>query len=360
MSSVHENWKEKIAWLKKFKQVYGDVNVTAAHDFKLYRWVTKIRNEYQRNHLTESQLNDLNELGFDEDNWNRHIQQLLRFKEEFGHANVPSTYHHPVDGSTLSVWVHNIRHLKTWKLSWERIGQLDKIGLRHNRDVLSGLPNQEDTSPHSTQYFEQPEPQHQKSLSPHNLEQQQSHQTQKKKSSSAQSLKQPQREQHDATKRTLPATPNSIASKSNKKTKKTQRESPSKKTTPSGQKASKATTTTNSIPERKLTPENVTYRDIIYSRSKKFKFLPYDIALTIILMYWYNSEPLKYHTLERKNDPYDQYEYLLTSLFQICSSNKRSRMDADIDDTSERRIALQNVQYLLTISKLGRSFIIEK
>ena len=105
----------------EFKKEFGHVCVPVKYK-PLWTSVKRIRNGAIK--LTDAQINKLVELGFV---WNAHeytfeirYQELLEFKEKFGHVRVPRNY------GSLGSWVAYIR--KPDKASEEQKSRLNKIG----------------------------------------------------------------------------------------------------------------------------------------------------------------------------------------------------------------------------------------
>ncbi len=97
---------------------------------KLGRWVDNQRKFYRKGKLSEEREQRLRELGFKfslhEAAWQELCGQLVKFKQEFGHVNVPDPYS---ENQKLVGWVKTQRNrYKQGKLSKERIQKLEGIG----------------------------------------------------------------------------------------------------------------------------------------------------------------------------------------------------------------------------------------
>ena len=103
----------------------------------------------QREHperLDDRQRRLLDELGFDwrrisphERSWQERLEAARRFRDQFGHVDIPQSYVTP-EGIKLGVWVNNVR--RRWGgLSPERRAQLIELGLRRSaRTTPSPVP----------------------------------------------------------------------------------------------------------------------------------------------------------------------------------------------------------------------------
>lgn len=132
-----------ITKLRNFKEKYGHCNVPNRYkeDPSLGHWVSDIRGAYKkiklgkstRMNLTQSKIDQLEEMGFEWDainlSFDMHIAKLQKFKEKYGHFNVPRKYE---DDPTLGSWVGTMR-LQLGKssrtnLTQANIKKLEEIG----------------------------------------------------------------------------------------------------------------------------------------------------------------------------------------------------------------------------------------
>ncbi|MBF8981938.1 Helicase associated domain protein [Lutibacter sp. B2] len=121
-------WKQRYEELKQYKKQYGHCNVPRSwEDNKLLgNWVHYMRTDKKL--LTNEQIRKLNDLGFVWDNkkerWDRMFTELVEFKEEHGHCDVPTRYD---KNKPLANWIHIQRQSRN-KLTKEQIDKLNHIG----------------------------------------------------------------------------------------------------------------------------------------------------------------------------------------------------------------------------------------
>jgi hypothetical protein len=142
-------WEERMEQLQKYKEEHGHVRVPKSHS-ELGVFVNRQRYEWSKwqdgrpSTMTEERIKDLQQLNFvfcagrkmahvdykNKKSWDERYDDLLRFKEEYGHAVVPQSY------PGLGEWVHTQRMYykklkKTGKktpLTSERVMKLADIG----------------------------------------------------------------------------------------------------------------------------------------------------------------------------------------------------------------------------------------
>jgi Helicase associated domain. len=92
----HSLFMEK---LEVFYNKYGHCNVTITNEDKwLWTKVVNIRTAFKNNRLSEEIIDRLNSKGFNwtgqnsDIQWNLFLDKLKKFKDEFGHCNVPQSY----------------------------------------------------------------------------------------------------------------------------------------------------------------------------------------------------------------------------------------------------------------------------
>jgi hypothetical protein len=137
-----EKWEEKFSELRAFKTKFGHCNVPKGgikwekyKEYKSFRslqaWVNKQRARPIT--LTEERIKKLSSIGFKFDendlsrilsSWNEMYKELLKFKEEHGHPNVPHEY---IGNNTLRNWVNRIRKNRK-DLPEAKIKLLEEIG----------------------------------------------------------------------------------------------------------------------------------------------------------------------------------------------------------------------------------------
>ncbi len=126
-------WEIKYRQLIEYKQAHGDCLVPQSWkgNRQLANWVTDQRMARNRGLLDSERIRRLEELGFDWDpnsnHWEKYFHQLVEFKKEFSHTNVPQR-----SGKyrELGTWVRNQRAAKRYKrpIMAERAKRLDEIG----------------------------------------------------------------------------------------------------------------------------------------------------------------------------------------------------------------------------------------
>jgi len=139
------NWKSRHAQLIQYKADHGDVNVPRDFDkYNLGQWVHRIRHLHRTGRLkfSDDQVQELNELGFvwviapgveAENRWVGQMEELVAFKDENGHVNVPSDYQASPKLAKFVNWCRRQRRLmqkgkSNVGLTKERIAELDGIG----------------------------------------------------------------------------------------------------------------------------------------------------------------------------------------------------------------------------------------
>jgi hypothetical protein len=146
MSSHHHErqWTDKFQELKTFKEQHGHCRVP--HTFNeiqgLARWVKrqryqhKLRNQGQKTTITESRVNDLEDLGFVWDShsaaWEERVRELQDFRTLNGNTNVTGKY---PENPQLSTWVKCQRRQyklyldgKPSNISASRINDFEQLG----------------------------------------------------------------------------------------------------------------------------------------------------------------------------------------------------------------------------------------
>jgi len=144
------NFYRHLQDLKRFKELYGHLNVPANVNKSLKCWIYNLRHSYkckwegkgQCIQLTNERLSALKEIDFEWEtqkdvSWSiksfeRRIDELKRFKETHGHFNVSMASH-----KSLKLWIYNVRRAYKFKnegksqpiqLTDERISALKEIG----------------------------------------------------------------------------------------------------------------------------------------------------------------------------------------------------------------------------------------
>ncbi|CAJ1943329.1 unnamed protein product [Cylindrotheca closterium] len=143
-SHQEKQWKDLFDQLLEFKKEKGHCLVPHTFDENppLARWVKRQRYQYKLKQekmvstLTDDRISQLESVGFVWDShavaWGEHRLDLVQFKADFGHCNVPSAYE---KNPSLSTWVKRQRRQN--KLFWsgskstmtmERFNALNKLG----------------------------------------------------------------------------------------------------------------------------------------------------------------------------------------------------------------------------------------
>ena len=128
-----DRWEEMLAALKKFKTEHGHCRVPQRfkENSRLADWVSRLRTSRNKGQLAAEEEKVLTELGFDwspvTNRWDEMFQQLIEFKNEHGHTNVPQRSRKYLQ---LSHWIRNQRAAKRYNrpIIAERGRRLDEIG----------------------------------------------------------------------------------------------------------------------------------------------------------------------------------------------------------------------------------------
>jgi hypothetical protein len=134
--SNEELWLERYNELIKFKEQHNHCNVPRnyKHNKPLSIWVDSQRRDYRRGKLLKKHEDMLNEIGFEwevktksnDELWNVRYEELVEFKRQKGHCNVPRKFQH---NEQLGRWVSTQRQFYNQeKLSEARVTKLEEIG----------------------------------------------------------------------------------------------------------------------------------------------------------------------------------------------------------------------------------------
>jgi hypothetical protein len=133
MLTVTQAWDAMFVALQQYREAHG--NCLVPQRFKenprLADWVSEQRMAYNRGQLDSERTSRLDELGFDWDpnntHWEKYYRQLVEFKKEYGHTNVPQR---SGKYAALGTWVRNQRAAKRYKrpIMAERAKRLDELG----------------------------------------------------------------------------------------------------------------------------------------------------------------------------------------------------------------------------------------
>lgn len=144
---IDENWDEIYEELKDFKTKNGHCIPPVQPATKLRHWVDKIRTEYKKlragssSALTAQRLQKLNDIDFQFERkikprtWEERYEELVRFKENFGHCRVPRLFNQPTYEG-LGKWVADQRMKYNYMLQGkksnmtpERAQKLSDLGM---------------------------------------------------------------------------------------------------------------------------------------------------------------------------------------------------------------------------------------
>jgi Helicase associated domain len=118
--------------LMVYKRSHGNCEVPKDFpDIELANWVSTQRAFRKRGELLEDRKQLLDEIEFTWDRheleWDKWYQELVVFKKDFGHCNVPQQWS---SNPGLGRWVHRQRQAKkAGKLSADQISKLAVLGL---------------------------------------------------------------------------------------------------------------------------------------------------------------------------------------------------------------------------------------
>jgi hypothetical protein len=120
LRETNGSWDNWLKELKDYKEKHGDIDVPLKYkpNLALGAFVNRQRTEYRKlkqglqSSLNDQRINELNELGFKwairvaRTPWEKRLHELKKFKAEFGHTNVPSTY---PPNQPLAYWIFKQR-----------------------------------------------------------------------------------------------------------------------------------------------------------------------------------------------------------------------------------------------------------
>lgn len=138
---IASEWENKFMELVAFKKENGHCNVSKEKEAtkKLGTWVGVQRKMKKSGTLTSDRYEKLNSLGFTWDVkksvWDQRFSELVQFKEEYGHCNIPCSY--PAN-KQLGSWVPDQRKIyKKGKLSSKKYKKLNDLGFVWDRNHSS-------------------------------------------------------------------------------------------------------------------------------------------------------------------------------------------------------------------------------
>jgi superfamily II DNA or RNA helicase len=126
-------WEQMFKRLLQYRDSHGDTLVPQRwkEDRSLADWVSKQRSNYNRGRLSLDRVQQLEKIDFNWDpigtHWEEMFQQLVDFKNEHGHTNVPQG---SVEYAALATWVRSQRAAKRYNrpIIAERGKRLEEIG----------------------------------------------------------------------------------------------------------------------------------------------------------------------------------------------------------------------------------------
>ena len=134
-ASAAKNWEVMFQALLEYKQAHGDCLVPQQYkeNRKLGDWVSEQRMAYSRERLAPERVQRLNEIVFEWDpigtRWEEMFQQLMEFKKEHGHTDVPQL---SAKYRKLGQWVRSQRAGKRLNrpILANRIARLEQLGFK--------------------------------------------------------------------------------------------------------------------------------------------------------------------------------------------------------------------------------------
>ncbi|EKX48482.1 hypothetical protein GUITHDRAFT_105629 [Guillardia theta CCMP2712] len=157
---LHTDWETRVFQLRTFREKHGHCNVPQQLrddndcdiDRSLGTWVTMQRMKRRAGKLTQDQIDELDALGFRwgiHTDWELRFQELLSFRHQHGHCNVPQKYK---DNPSLGAWVaQQRRRFKHMTLTWDKVKRMEKAGiewqLRRGRHANGGWIGEDSSTP---------------------------------------------------------------------------------------------------------------------------------------------------------------------------------------------------------------------
>ncbi len=133
-----ENWEMAFAQVAEFREKNGHLRIPERYPgcLNLNAWIRRQRNAWERGKLSAERWQRLESLGIPRDPhaywraqlWEKRFQELLDFRERFGHCRVPSKWK---EGRALGIWVDTQRRShEKGTMSPERSERLTAIGFQ--------------------------------------------------------------------------------------------------------------------------------------------------------------------------------------------------------------------------------------
>lgn len=131
-SKREEHWRKRVEELRAFRAEHGSFVRLAAINMSLANWFNLERVRWREGRLSATQIRDLEAVGVAPESafdlqFERMFARLERYRERFGHCDVPTTW--PEDPS-LGAWVVTVRRkCREGVLSEDREERLHALGL---------------------------------------------------------------------------------------------------------------------------------------------------------------------------------------------------------------------------------------
>jgi hypothetical protein len=128
LKSLYDSrWEANFEKLKTYKQLYGTCQVSVKKDPALQRWTRWQRIVFYQGKLLKRRMDKLNQIRFpwsiEESYWMKMYDELIRFKDHFGHTRVPSQW---APSPRLAAWVYRVKIMKS-ELTVQKIDLLNSI-----------------------------------------------------------------------------------------------------------------------------------------------------------------------------------------------------------------------------------------
>jgi hypothetical protein len=125
-------WENMFRELLKFREKHGHCNVPRGYpeNPQLAQWANNQCTSYGKKKLSKDKVKRLKNAGFlwnpDESQWEKMFQELVKFKEKYGHCSVPLG---SPKKTPLGSWISNQRsNNKEGNLNRNKVQKLSKLG----------------------------------------------------------------------------------------------------------------------------------------------------------------------------------------------------------------------------------------
>ena len=131
--TLHERqWDEGYELARAYFERFKDLEPDRESFPKVSLWLSRQRQKYRENQLTEDQIARLNAIDMTwefEDDWDKKFAEASEYYKTRGNLDVSAAYV-TENGTALGAWLRGMRERrKAGKLSEERIGKLESIGM---------------------------------------------------------------------------------------------------------------------------------------------------------------------------------------------------------------------------------------